>query len=85
MKKTILIAAALLFALSGPGYSATSAGQEEARTTIERPTKAPCVKPPDDKTGAGQRGCCSWHGGVCGCEDGRAKCCDGTLSPSCGC
>lgn len=32
-----------------------------------------------------KRGCCSWHGGVCGCAEGRAKCCDGTLSPSCGC
>lgn len=32
-----------------------------------------------------QRGCCSWHKGVCGCEDGRKVCCDGTLSPSCGC
>ncbi len=32
-----------------------------------------------------KRGCCSWHGGVCGCAGGRAKCCDGTLSPSCGC
>ena len=31
------------------------------------------------------RGCCSWHGGVCGCVDGRAKCCDGSLSPTCGC
>ncbi len=31
-------------------------------------------------------GCCSWHGGVCGCtSSGRAICCDGTLSPSCGC
>jgi len=30
-------------------------------------------------------GCCSWHGGVCGCTGGRAQCCDGTLSPSCGC
>lgn len=30
-------------------------------------------------------GCCSWHGGVCGCSNGRAKCCDGSLSPSCGC
>lgn len=31
------------------------------------------------------RGCCSWHGGVCGCSAGRAVCCDNTLSPSCGC
>jgi len=32
-----------------------------------------------------RRGCCSHHGGVCGCEKGRALCCDGKLSPSCGC
>lgn len=32
-----------------------------------------------------KRGCCSWHGGVCGCSVGRAVCCDGTVSPSCGC
>lgn len=31
------------------------------------------------------RGCCSSHGGVCGCQNGRSKCCDGTLSPSCHC
>jgi hypothetical protein len=34
-----------------------------------------------------RQGCCSWHGGVCGCDysTGRAICCDGTLSPSCSC
>ncbi len=32
-----------------------------------------------------RRGCCSWHKGVCGCSGGRIICCDGTLSPSCGC
>ena len=32
-----------------------------------------------------KRGCCSWHNGVCGCYYGRAQCCDGSLSPSCGC
>lgn len=31
------------------------------------------------------RGCCSWHQGVCGCSAGRAVCCDGSYSPSCGC
>ncbi|MCM8787531.1 MAG: hypothetical protein NC935_05700 [Candidatus Omnitrophica bacterium] len=33
------------------------------------------------------RGCCSWHGGVCGCDTsvGRQICCDGTYSPSCTC
>ena len=32
-----------------------------------------------------QQGCCSWHGGVCGCSGTRTACCDGTLSPSCSC
>lgn len=32
-------------------------------------------------------GCCSRHGGVCGCNQKthQQKCCDGSLSPSCGC
>lgn len=32
-------------------------------------------------------GCCSRHGGVCGCDKDyhKQKCCDGTLSASCGC
>ena len=31
-------------------------------------------------------GCCSWHGGVCGCNSyGGVECCDGTTSPSCTC
>lgn len=32
-----------------------------------------------------QRGCCSWHSGVCGCSLGRLVCCDGAYSPSCTC
>jgi len=34
-----------------------------------------------------KQGCCSWHGGVCGCDYStcRVICCDGTLSPSCTC
>jgi hypothetical protein len=31
------------------------------------------------------QGCCSWHGGECGCSNGRDVCCDGSLSPSCTC
>ena len=31
-------------------------------------------------------GCCSWHGGVDGCDyNGRVVCNDGSLSPSCTC
>lgn len=37
-------------------------------------------------TANAQRGCCSWHGGVAGCNSsGRTICADGTLSPSCTC
>lgn len=32
-----------------------------------------------------KQGCCSSHKGVCGCEKGRVKCCDRTMSPSCRC
>lgn len=39
----------------------------------------------DDFQDLERRGCCSHHNGVCGCEGGRAKCCDGSLSPTCGC
>ena len=32
------------------------------------------------------RGCCSSHGGVCGCgKYGKQACCDGTMSPTCTC
>lgn len=30
-------------------------------------------------------GCCSWHNGVCGCQNGRLVCCDGSYSPTCRC
>ncbi|MEF2146580.1 MAG: hypothetical protein V3573_14130 [Desulfovibrionaceae bacterium] len=31
------------------------------------------------------KGCCSWHGGQCGCSQGRVVCCDGSMSPTCRC
>lgn len=38
-----------------------------------------------DKDLLAQRGCCSHHSGVCGCQSGRVTCCDGSYSPSCTC
>ena len=32
-----------------------------------------------------QRGCCSHHGGVAGCSNGRIVCNDGSYSPTCTC
>jgi len=34
---------------------------------------------------AGSAGCCHYNRGVCGCESGRARCCDGKVSASCRC
>jgi hypothetical protein len=34
---------------------------------------------------AGTAGCCHYNRGVCGCESGRARCCDGKVSASCRC
>jgi hypothetical protein len=34
---------------------------------------------------AGSAGCCHYNQGVCGCESGRARCCDGKVSASCRC
>ncbi|MDE5925606.1 MAG: hypothetical protein K2N75_00160 [Helicobacter sp.] len=46
------------------------------------PQKEICVA---NITDVNRRGCCSRHGGVCGCEGKRVKCCDDTLSPTCKC
>lgn len=83
MEKAILLVIALLFVAHGTALAASSIDHEEPKVSVEQADKSPC--PPDDKTEAGQRGCCSWHGGVCGCSFGRVECCDGTLSPSCTC
>lgn len=40
---------------------------------------------PENQIQISQRGCCSWHGGNCGCQYGRIVCCDGQYSPSCTC
>ena len=50
-----------------------------------RGTEFSIAKASDDENIARRRGCCSRHGGVCGCQNGRVVCCDGTYSPSCTC
>ena len=52
---------------------------------IELFTQSPYSVQSDYSDQLAQQGCCSHHGGVCGCESGRAVCCDGQFSPSCGC
>ena len=85
MKKTILAITILFLATAGNTF-ATSLDTEEVKTTppnmIEQKL---CPGQPQTLLEVERRGCCSHHGGVCGCSDGRALCCDGSLSPTCGC
>jgi hypothetical protein len=46
---------------------------------LEEPCAAPAAAP------ASTGGCCHYNRGVCGCEGGRARCCDGKVSASCRC
>jgi len=47
-----------------------------------QPPPAPAAEDDLDK-----RGCCSHHGGVCGCNtfEHKVTCCDGAESPTCTC
>lgn len=73
MKKAISIIATLVIVL---GATFTFSGIGELTSSIGQ----------NSNTILAQSGCCSHHGGVCGCSSsGRTECCDGTLSPSCGC
>ncbi len=70
-------------ALAGePWLPETMAGDPRASSSEEC---RPGALISDDPTILAQRGCCSWHGGICGCSWGRIVCCDGVLSPSCTC
>jgi len=56
---------------------------------ILRQLASTAESPKDTKSSSSQdaerSGCCSHHRGVCGCSFGRAVCCDGSYSPTCGC
>lgn len=78
---------ALVFVLVLLPLSPMAAAEPE-RPDLSAFTGAECqvaVAGAEDSTGTGQRGCCSWHSGVCGCLGTRVVCCDNTLSPSCTC
>jgi hypothetical protein len=58
---------------------------EEVPTQAEAVPSQECDEAAPADNLLAKSGCCSWHGGVCGCSGGRALCCDGALSPTCGC
>ena len=81
---------ALLLAASTP--IAQTPAQTQAMLAAPIQQSVPAKAPADCKgktfasaEEAMQSGCCSWHGGVCGCSNGRKVCCDGEKSPSCKC
>ncbi|WP_304545986.1 hypothetical protein [Sulfurimonas microaerophilic] len=71
---TILFTTLLLFAENT--QKCNIQGNVVEKQQISKDTKFDEVK---------QRGCCSWHGGISGCSNGRVVCNDGTYSPSCTC
>lgn len=84
-----LFAFALLTLASFTGNAAE--GSCELRTSVLSEILINSIREPANFSSTSsreaRRGCCSWHGGVCGCDSrsGRLRCCDGQLSPSCGC
>lgn len=75
-----------LAAALGTSSAATSIDHEEPQMTINTEQARPGLTQPNGETEMEKRGCCSHHGGVCGCNSsGRVECCDGTLSPTCTC
>lgn len=66
------------------------AGQAESVQWLDAQNQlqpASTVSALSNTANAERRGCCSHHGGVCGCDGatGMQLCCDGTDSPSCEC
>lgn len=80
MLKIMLLAAAIVTAPQLPSLPADNTVQPPAAEQVDCESRT--FASADE---AMQSGCCSWHGGVCGCSNGRKKCCDGKLSPSCTC
>ena len=79
--KTLAAVLFFLAALTPPAIATEPFIPAESRTDECRPGALISADP----TILAQRGCCSWHGGICGCYGIRIACCDGTLSPSCLC
>ena len=83
---TVLLFTIVMFVLGSSAWA--DQGQPSRQST--NPSQASCEdrltqadQSADERIG--KRGCCSHHGGVCGCGGVRLQCCDGTLSPSCRC
>lgn len=80
MNRLAFLVTTLLFSMGAyAGDSADAAGRDKQPISA---TSDQCPASGEQIVG---RGCCSWHGGQCGCSSGRVTCCDATTSPSCLC
>ena len=88
---TIIIAMTILTGVSSSNDKISDSGYDEfcynEKISEIRPLDSDIDYLIDENTEIARRGCCSWHGGVCGCDrsSDRIICCDGSLSPSCTC
>ena len=80
--RIFLTASAASVVLLTTAFVRVGSSEKPASAASRRVVVARCL--PSESIAMGQ-GCCSWHGGECGCQDGRDVCYDGTLSPSCTC
>ncbi len=93
MKRIALLTGIFVLALSSVTFAATPVPEEGSIASVQIEGEIETVVPPELGSIVGTydrriyltRGCCSHHKGVCGCENGRVKCCDGRFSPSCKC
>jgi len=87
---TLALAASVSISpLSSQLYKDTLSDKNQESVCLQT-SKSECGQTSDifksnDAIEVARQGCCSWHGGVCGCSGGRLVCCDGSFSPSCGC
>ncbi|WP_026841859.1 hypothetical protein [Citrifermentans bremense] len=80
----VVLSAGTVFAAELPPVF--TAPKTNVAITVVTPDKTEiCKATSAEKDEVGRRGCCSWHGGVCGCSGGTVVCCDGSYSPSCTC
>lgn len=82
MKKLLFVILSSLV-LSGAFADVNTTSQSQGQALIQKEECQQVLA--NDKEQVAQRGCCSWHQGVCGCQSGRVVCCDGSYSPSCTC
>lgn len=81
MKNCIFVLSALFFSINSVAQDFTALTDQQPAATSE---PVQITDNPVFRMEVG-RGCCSYHSGQCGCSLGRVVCCDGTMSPSCGC